>query len=126
MTIFRHWLSGALLLYSCIGNEQRIDLSDSLPIANQVPFIRSALSAGKHVLSEKPVAENVADAVDLIKWYHENKAANKDVSWNVAENFRYLDSFKYARQEIEKLGKIIGFRVRIYANIQVGWKFFGG
>uniref|UniRef100_A0A093XFX8 Gfo/Idh/MocA-like oxidoreductase N-terminal domain-containing protein n=1 Tax=Talaromyces marneffei PM1 TaxID=1077442 RepID=A0A093XFX8_TALMA len=40
----------------------------SLPIANQVPFIRSALSAGKHVLSEKPVAENVADAVNLIKW----------------------------------------------------------
>ncbi|KUL85102.1 hypothetical protein ZTR_08313 [Talaromyces verruculosus] len=96
----------------------------SLPIANQVPFIRSALSAGKHVLSEKPAAENVADAVDLIKWYHENKAANKDATWSVAENFRYLESFKYARQEIEKLGKIIGFRVRIYSNIQEGWKFF--
>lgn len=98
---------------------------NSLPIANQVPFIRSALSAGKHVLSEKPAAENVADAVDLIKWYHENKAANKDATWSVAENFRYLESFKYARLEIEKLGKIMGFRVRIYSNIQEGWKFFG-
>ncbi|KAE8554932.1 hypothetical protein EYB25_003479 [Talaromyces marneffei] len=96
----------------------------SLPIANQVPFIRSALSAGKHVLSEKPVAENVADAVNLIKWYHENKAANKNVTWGVAENFRYLKSFQYARQEIEKLGEIIGFRVRIYANIKQDWKFF--
>lgn len=63
--------------------------------------------------------------MELIKWYHENKAANKNVAWGVAENFRYLESFKYARQEIEKLGKIIGFRVRIYANIQEGWKYFG-
>lgn len=63
--------------------------------------------------------------MDLIKWYQENKTANKNVTWGVAENFRYLKSFQYARQEIEKLGKIIGFRVRIYANIQEGWKFFG-
>jgi predicted dehydrogenase len=62
--------------------------------------------------------------VDLIKWYHENEAANKNVTWGVAENFRYLESFKYARQQIEKLGKIIGFRVRIYANIKEEWKFF--
>ncbi|RAO68032.1 uncharacterized protein BHQ10_004044 [Talaromyces amestolkiae] len=96
----------------------------SLPIANQVPFIRSALSAGKHVLSEKPAAENVADAVDLIKWYHEKKTVNKNVTWGVAENFRYLESFKYARQQIEKLGKIIGFRVRVYSNIKEDWKFF--
>lgn len=66
----------------------------------------------------------MADAVNLIKWYHENKAANKNVTWGVAENFRYLKSFQYARQEIEKLGEIIGFRVRIYANIKQDWKFF--
>ncbi|OKL61148.1 hypothetical protein UA08_03528 [Talaromyces atroroseus] len=95
----------------------------SLPIANQLPYIREALAAGKHVLSEKPAAENVADAASLIKWYHANSPANNQATWGVAENFRYLNSFRYARQQIEQLGKIVGFRVRIYADIKEGWKF---
>jgi predicted dehydrogenase len=65
----------------------------------------------------------VADAASLIKWYHENSSAGNKATWGVAENFRYLNSFQYARQQIEQLGKIIGFRVRIYANIKEGWKF---
>ncbi|KAA6408676.1 MAG: glucose-fructose oxidoreductase [Lasallia pustulata] len=38
----------------------------ALPIPNQPLYIRAALSAGKHVLSEKPVAENLKDAQDFI------------------------------------------------------------
>ncbi|MCJ1288735.1 hypothetical protein MMC34_000264 [Xylographa carneopallida] len=95
----------------------------ALPILNQPEYIRAALSAGKHVLSEKPVAENVKDAADLIKWYHSN-IDTKKVTWAVAENFRYLNSFDHAQQEVQKLGRVLGFRVRLYGNVQAGSKYY--
>lgn len=95
-----------------------------LPIASQASYIRAALSAGKHVLSEKPVAENVAEAEALIKWYREEIEHQKKATWSVAENFRYLDSFRQAREKVQGLGKIIGFRVKVYGNIQQDGKFF--
>ncbi|OOQ83394.1 NAD-binding Rossmann fold oxidoreductase family protein [Penicillium brasilianum] len=96
----------------------------ALPIASQASYIRAALSAGKHVLSEKPVAENVAEAEALIKWYREEIEPQKKATWSVAENFRYLNSFTYAREKVQGLGKIIGFRVKVYGNIQQDGKFF--
>lgn len=67
----------------------------SLPIPKQPKFIRHALSAGKHVLSEKPIAENVKDAQELIDWYCSN-IDSKKVRWSVAENFRHFANFEYA------------------------------
>ncbi|KAF3387258.1 Uncharacterized protein F1880_000975 [Penicillium rolfsii] len=96
----------------------------ALPIASQASYIRAALTAGKHVLSEKPVAENVAEAEELIKWYREEIEPQKKATWSVAENFRYLDSFRQAREKVQGLGKIIGFRVQVYGNIQQDAKFF--
>ncbi|MCJ1321368.1 hypothetical protein MMC15_006712 [Xylographa vitiligo] len=95
----------------------------ALPILNQPEYIRAALSAGKHVLSEKPIAENVKDAADLIKWYQSN-IDTKKVTWAVAENFRYLNSFDHAQQEVQKLGRVLGFRVRLYGNVQAGSKYY--
>jgi predicted dehydrogenase len=95
-----------------------------LSIASQASYIRAALSAGKHVLSEKPVAENVEEAEALIKWYTEEIEPLKKATWSVAENFRYLNSFRYAREKVQGLGKIIGFRVKVYGNIQQDGKFF--
>lgn len=66
----------------------------------------------------------MADAVDLIKWYRDIESANNGVTWAVAENLRYYSSFRYARQRIEQMGRIIGFRVRIYANVKEDWNFF--
>lgn len=94
-----------------------------LPIKNQKHYIRAALIAGKHVLSEKPVAENVKDADDLITWYR-NELKTR-ATWYVAENWRFLDSIAFAKEEANKLGRTLGFRVRIYDNIQKGWKFYG-
>lgn len=95
-----------------------------LPIASQASYIRAALSAGKHVLSEKPVAESVAEAKELIKWYREEIEPKKTATWSVAENFRYLDTFRYAREKVQGLGRIVGFRVKVYGNIQEDGKFF--
>lgn len=89
--------------------------SPSLPIKNQNPYIRAALSAGKHVLSEKPVAENIQEAVETIKWY---RSEISGPSWCVAENWRFLNSYAFASQEVKKLGKIIGFQVRSFGSVQ--------
>jgi predicted dehydrogenase len=94
-----------------------------LPITNQKQYIRAALVAQKHVLSEKPVAENLKDADELIEWYR--KDLKTKATWHVAENWRFLNSIAFAKEEAGKLGRTLGFRVRIYDNIQKGWKFFG-
>jgi predicted dehydrogenase len=39
----------------------------ALPIKNQLDYARKSLLAGKHVLSEKPIVENVDDAKALLK-----------------------------------------------------------
>ncbi|PLB53608.1 oxidoreductase family, NAD-binding Rossmann fold protein [Aspergillus steynii IBT 23096] len=91
----------------------------ALAIGVQTPYIRAALSAGKHVLSEKPITENVAEAVELIRWYRSE--ISQTVSWAVAENWRYLDSLIYARQLVPQLGRLSQFRTLVYANIGPEW-----
>jgi predicted dehydrogenase len=36
-----------------------------------------------------------------------------------------LDSFEFGRQEVLKLGRILGFRVKMFANVQPGGKYYG-
>ena len=93
----------------------------ALPIKNQPEVIRKALLAGKHVLSEKPIAENVKDAADLIKWYRSN--VDKEITWSVAENFRYLNSFDHAREAIKGQDRLLNFRCRVQ-NMVEGGKYF--
>ncbi|KAI2792990.1 hypothetical protein POX_b03036 [Penicillium oxalicum] len=96
----------------------------ALPIVSQASYIRAALLANKHVLSEKPVAENVAEAKELIKWYGDEIKPHGKVTWGVGENFRYLDTFRHAREKIKELGKITGFLVRLYGDVQPDGKFY--
>lgn len=94
----------------------------ALPIKNQPDYVRKALLAGKHVLSEKPIAENVKDAKELLKWYR-SEIDTKKVTWGVAENFRYLASHDHAAEAVRKMGRILGFRVKVYSMVE-GGKFF--
>jgi hypothetical protein len=56
-----------------------------LPITTQPELIRRAWRAGKHVLSEKPVAKDVKSAQELIKEYEEVYKP-KGLIWKVAES----------------------------------------
>ena len=74
------------------------------------------------MLSEKPIAENVKDAKDLLAWY-KKEIDTKKVTWAVAENFRYLNSFDAAAEAREKMGRVLGFRVRMQTMVG-GGKYF--
>ena len=51
------------------------------------------MTAGKHVLAEKPIAKDVATARELIQWYGSNIDKSK-VFFGIAEQFRYFNSFR--------------------------------
>jgi predicted dehydrogenase len=49
----------------------------ALPILSQPEYIEAALAAGKHVLSETPIAGDLKRAEALIKYYKSDKVKNK-------------------------------------------------
>ena len=73
-------------------------------------------------MSEKPIAEDLKAAKDLIEYYYSCKAG---VTWGIAENIRYRKSFRYARTIIEGLGRILSFEVKEHMHIKPGWKYYG-
>ncbi|APA11639.1 hypothetical protein SS1G_05094 [Sclerotinia sclerotiorum 1980 UF-70] len=95
----------------------------ALPILVQPEYIEAALAAGKHVLSEKPIAGDLERAQRLLEYYKSDKVKD-GTTWSVAENFRFLDSFIHARKEIEKLGRVLGFRMQSFGNVKQGSKYY--
>ncbi len=63
-----------------------------LPITLLPGMIEKALAAGKHVISEKPAAPDVARGRALLDY----KARFPDCVWMVAENFRYEPAYRRA------------------------------
>lgn len=77
------------------------------------------------MLSEKPVANDIVEAERLIKAYRAGREAGGTATWGVAENFRYLETFKLAREKVEGLGRVLGFRVKVFTLVKAGGKYFG-
>ena len=63
-----------------------------LPIPVQAEFVAAALRAGKHVISEKPIAPDSATARALID-LHRHRPGQV---WMVGENWRYEEAFERA------------------------------
>ncbi|KAI9694072.1 MAG: hypothetical protein M1822_003343 [Bathelium mastoideum] len=95
----------------------------ALPIVTQPSYIREALQAGKHVLAEKPIAKDVATATELLDWYRQNIDTSK-VTWCVAENYRFFDSIAFAGEQVKKLGRVLGFNVRVQSMVKPGGAYF--
>jgi predicted dehydrogenase len=65
-----------------------------LPIPVQVEVVAQALAAGKHVVSEKPIAPSRAEAQSLIDLHRRHP----ERVWMVAENWRYEEAFVRAAE----------------------------
>ncbi|KAI9744017.1 MAG: hypothetical protein M1818_002751 [Claussenomyces sp. TS43310] len=116
--------SGVGKTFSDLLSRKDIDaVTIALPIPSQPEYIEAALRAGKHVLSEKPIAGDLDTAIRLIQSY-ENKI-HRNVIWAVGENFRFLMSFKYAAEEAARLGRVLGFRVKMFTSVKGGSKYYG-
>ncbi|GFZ44284.1 hypothetical protein JCM24511_02006 [Saitozyma sp. JCM 24511] len=81
-----------------------------LPIPSQPPVILQALEAGKHVLSEKPVAMDVESGKRLVEEYT-SKYQPRGLVWRVAENWEVEPGYVWAAEQIRSgaLGKIHTF-----------------
>lgn len=97
----------------------------ALPILAQPEVIKAALKAGKHVLSEKPVAADVKGARELIKWYETELPAEKKPLWGVAENFRYMKSLVFAGEEVKRIGgRVVSFKLEKFGWVAEYNKYF--
>ena len=81
-----------------------------LPIAVQPAVVEAALKAGKHVISEKPVAPDVAAGQRLLQTAAELTRASGKV-WMIAENYRYEEAFAAAGRAVRAgvLGQPVQF-----------------
>ncbi|KAK4173039.1 hypothetical protein QBC36DRAFT_336639 [Triangularia setosa] len=104
------------------GDIVAVDIA--LPILAQAEVIKAALKAGKHVLSEKPVAGDVKGARGLIEWYN-TELGNKKPLWGVAENFRYMKSLVFAGEEVKRIGgRVLGFKLEKFGWVAEDNKYF--
>ncbi|MEM7534834.1 MAG: Gfo/Idh/MocA family oxidoreductase [Chloroflexota bacterium] len=68
-----------------------------LPIPIIAQFIEKSLLAGKHVISEKPIAANSEEAQHLIDLHQ-----GQNTVWMVGENWRYESAFVKAAEIIQR------------------------
>lgn len=96
-----------------------------LPITLQPSVILKALAAGKHVLSEKPVAPDVADGLKLIATFA-SQYQPKGLIWRVAENFEAEPGYRVAAKAIRdgKIGKVIFFSSRAVNHLDQTSKWY--
>lgn len=94
----------------------------ALPITVQPDIVKKALQAGKHVLSEKPIAKDVETAKDLIMWH---ESSPHKAIWSVAENFRSIDAIAAGYKAVkENGGDVTAFSVRMFALIDDNDRFY--
>lgn len=98
----------------------------ALPIPSQPEFVRAALAAGKHVLAEKPIAQDVATAQALIAYASSDEVRRTGATLSIAENQRYFPRFTYALEQAAKLdlGKVTHFSIRVSNFVGKDGKYY--
>ena len=75
----------------------------ALPLDVQPELVIRLLGAGKHVLSEKPIAPTVAEASALVGEYRRIvRERHPALVWSVAENFRYEPGIRKAASLVRR------------------------
>ena len=69
------------------------------------------------------MAKDVATAVELLEWYRTH-VDTANVTFGIAENFRFMDPFLYAAEQVKRLGRVLGFRTRLGTMVKPGSKYF--
>jgi predicted dehydrogenase len=108
-----------------VAEDPDVDLVDlTLPIDVMPGAIKLFLSAGKHVISEKPGAPSVAAGIELMKHH---ARLERPVVWAVAENWRFKKTTHMVEDMVASgvLGEI-RFADFTYLSFQkpsnVGWR----
>lgn len=93
-----------------------------LPIAALPEATRKALAAGKHVISEKPIAADVATGRELLAQY----AHHSGINWMVGENWRYEAAFLKAAEIVQSglIGTALTCHWAIYTPITNQNKYY--
>ncbi|KAJ3822034.1 hypothetical protein F5880DRAFT_1732343 [Lentinula raphanica] len=97
----------------------------ALPITLQPIIVVKCLSAGKHVLSEKPVAPDVARGIQLLG-DTEPICKRQGLVWHVAENYEVEPVYCAARDAIKagKIGDVIFFKASVVNYIDKTSKWY--
>ncbi len=82
-----------------------------LPIRAMPAVVEAALAAGKHVISEKPIAPELAGVGRLLDAYAASRARFPGQVWMVGENWRYEPAFLQAAALVQDgaIGRPITF-----------------
>jgi predicted dehydrogenase len=96
-----------------------------LPITVQPGIIIRCLEAGKHVLSEKPVAPSVEEGKKLIST-HEATFKPRNLIWRVAENYEAEPGYWAASAAIKegKIGEVVTFNLAAINNTDKDSKWY--
>lgn len=92
-----------------------------LPIPVMPPIVAQALASGKHVISEKPLAPNVATCRQLLAAY-----LRQGQVWMVAENWRYESAYVKAADLVKSgaIGKPLTCQLALYLPMLPDSKYF--
>ncbi len=90
-----------------------------LPIDVMPPVVAQALESGKHVVSEKPIAPDVATGRQLL-------AKRSSQVWMIAENYRYDEAFIEAEQVLKsgEIGNPLLCNWAIHVGMVPGNKYY--
>jgi predicted dehydrogenase len=97
----------------------------ALPVSLQQSFVLKSLAAGKHVLSEKPVAPDVKKGLETINTYNQ-LYKDKGLIWRVAEDFEAEPGYRAAAAAIRsgKIGRVIFFKMLVNIYIDQDSKYY--
>ena len=94
----------------------------ALPIYKQPEIILKALKAGKHVLSEKPIAKDVHTAEKLL---NDHRTLKGSPLWSVGENFRFMEPMLWGFAKLKEHGVTVEtFTVKLHNLIDEDDKSF--